>query len=217
MTQDQTVSNSASNQPVNAWLEALGSAAPAPGGGAAAAMSSAMAAALVEMVCNLTIGKAAFAEYEAQATEIRDAARDLRLAALRQIDADAAAFTDLMAAYRLPRETGEQKARRRAVIETATLRAADVPLDIAATAGSVAGLAAQLPGRSNRSVLSDVGVAASAAAAAIDSAVINVEVNLASLPDGPPRTERAGKLPGLLERAGQARELSAEVRREISQ
>ena len=59
-------------QPIGGWLEELGSSAPAPGGGAAAALEVAMGAALVEMVCNLTIGKPAFAEHEAVMTEARD-------------------------------------------------------------------------------------------------------------------------------------------------
>jgi formiminotetrahydrofolate cyclodeaminase len=216
VTHNDAISTPASSQPVGGWLEALGSAAPAPGGGAAAAMSACTGAALVEMVCNLTIGKPAFAEHERHITTIRDTARELRLRALAQIDEDAAAFAELMAAYRLPKDTGEQKAARRPAIQAATRRAAAVPLDIAATAADIVRLAAQLPGRSNPAVLSDVGVAASAAAAAIESAAINVEVNLATLSDGDARAALAGQLAGHLALAGQGRQLVTEVRQEIT-
>jgi methenyltetrahydrofolate cyclohydrolase len=210
------ISNPASSQPIGGWLEALGSAAPAPGGGAAAAMSACTGAALVEMVCNLTIGKPAFAEHERHVMAVRDAARQLRLRALAQIDDDAAAFSELMATYRLPKDTDEQKAERRAAIQAATRRAAAVPLDIAATAAEVVRLAAQLPGRSNPAVLSDVGVAASSAAAAIESAAINVDINLASLTDHEARAALAGQLAGHLRLAGDARQLVASIRQEIT-
>lgn len=210
------MSNRAGGQTIAEWLDALGSAAPAPGGGAAAAMSAGTGAALVEMVGNLTIGRPAFAEHQQEVTAIRDAAHQLRLRALGQIDEDAAAFTALMDAYRLPKDTDEQKAARRPAIEAATQRAAAVPLDIAATAAEVVRLAAQLPGRSNPTVLSDVGVAASAAAAAIESAAINVEVNLASMTDPDAKAALAGELAAHLAVAGQARQLVAQVRQEIA-
>jgi formiminotetrahydrofolate cyclodeaminase len=216
VTYDDAMSRPTASQPIGEWLEALGSSAPAPGGGAAAAMTAGIGAALVEMVCDLTIGKPAFAEHEAHVTAIRDAARELRGRALAEVDRDAAAFSELMAVYRLPKDTDQQKAARRQVIQAATRRAADVPLEVAATAAEVARLAAQLPGRSNPNVLSDVGVAASAAAAAIESAAINVEVNLATLTDPDAKADLASQLAAHLPYAGQARQLAAEIRQELS-
>jgi formiminotetrahydrofolate cyclodeaminase len=209
-------SPSARDQAIGAWLDELGSAAPAPGGGAVAAMSAATAAALVEMVGNLTLGRPAYAEHEAQVTAVRDTARRLRRLALGQIDEDAVAFRALMAAYRLPRETDEQRAARRPAVQAATRRAAAVPLDVAATAAEVIQLAAELPGRSNPSVLSDVGVAAATAAAAIEAAAINVDVNLAALADAGARAELAAQLESHLAVAIQGRELAGRVRRDVA-
>jgi formiminotetrahydrofolate cyclodeaminase len=206
----------ARDQAIGAWLDELGSAAPAPGGGAAAAMSAATAAALVEMVGNLTLGRPAYAEHEAQVTAVRDTARRLRQLALGQIDEDAVAFRALMAAYRLPRETDEQRATRRPAVQAATWRAAAVPLNVAATAAEVIQLAAELPGRSNPSVLSDVGVAAATAAAAIEAAAINVDVNLAALSDAEARAELAAQLESHLAVAVQGRELAGRVRRDVA-
>jgi methenyltetrahydrofolate cyclohydrolase len=204
------------DRPVGEWLAAVGSDAPAPGGGAAAAVTASLAAALVEMVCSLTIGKPAFAEHEQHVSGIRDTARELRQAALTLADHDAAAFTALMAAYRLPRETAGQQTDRAAAIQAATLRAATVPLEIAATAADVAGLAAQLPGRSNPRVLSDVGVAAACADAAIVSAAINVEVNLAALTEASVRVTLSDRLSRHLVAGEQARQLASDVREELS-
>lgn len=217
VTGDAT-SPSARGQSIGTWLDELGSAAPAPGGGAAAALTAATAAALVEMVANLTVGRPAYAEHEAQVTLIRDAARQLRRRAVTQVDEDAAAFRSLMAAYRLPRQTSEQQAARQPAIQAATRQAAEVPLDVAATAADVIRLAAELPGRSNPNVLSDVGVAAATAAAAIEAAAINVDVNLAALPgtEAEARAALAAELESHLAVAEQGRALAARVRRDIA-
>ena len=169
--------------PLDDWLEQLGSAAPTPGGGAAAALAAATGAALVEMVVNLTVGKSAYAEHEPHVQPIGEQARALRRRALDLIDADAAAFDRVMAAYGLPRDSDGQKAARTAAIQAATADAARPPLEIAEVAARIIELAAALPGRSNRNVLSDVGVAASLAGSALESAAVNVEVNLAALKD----------------------------------
>jgi methenyltetrahydrofolate cyclohydrolase len=203
------------HQPVGAWLDELGSAAPAPGGGAVAALSTATAAALVEMVGNLTAGRAAFAEHEEQVTAVRDGAHRLRRRALEQVDEDAAAFRALMAAFRLPRQTGEERVRQ-ATIQDATRQAAEVPLAVAATAAQVIALAAQLPGRSNPNVLSDVGVAAVTAAAAIEAAAVNVDVNLASLADPEAKAALTAELDRHLTAAGQGRQLAARVREQVA-
>jgi formiminotetrahydrofolate cyclodeaminase len=185
----------------------LGSAAPTPGGGAAAALAAATGAALVEMVVNLTVGKSAYAEHEPHVQPIGEQARALRQRALALIDADAAAFDQVMAAYGLARETDEEKAARTAAIQAATAEAARPPLEIAEVAARIIELAAALPGRSNRNVLSDVGVAASLAGSALESAAINVEVNLATLKDPGVR----GKLRNELSAHLVARELGREV------
>ena len=206
----------ASTQQLGEWLSKLGSADPAPGGGAAAAVTASLAAALVEMVCNLSAGKAGLEEHEQHLAQVRDAARGFRLGSLTLADHDAEAFTALLAAYRLPREDPAQQAARREAVQAATLRAATVPLEVAGNGAGVARLAAQLPGRSARSVLSDVGVAATCAAAAIDAAAVNVEINLRTLTDSAIRVTLSDRLARHLADGDRARQLAAEVRREIS-
>jgi methenyltetrahydrofolate cyclohydrolase len=213
---DDASSTPTSGQLVGAWLDELGSAAPTPGGGAVAALSTATAAALVEMVGNLTIGRAAYAEHEPQVTAVRDEARSLRRRALEQADEDAAAFGALMVAYRLPRGTDDQNNTRRAAVQQATQKAAAVPLDVAATAAAVINLATQLPGRSNPNVLSDVGVAAVTAAAAIEAAAVNVDVNLATLTDPAARAAMTAALGVHLNAAEEGRQLGARVRDQVA-
>jgi formiminotetrahydrofolate cyclodeaminase len=159
-------------------------------------MSVATAAALAEMVGNLTIGRPAYAAHEARGTAVRDAARRLRQRAVEQIDEDAVAFRALMAAYRQPRETDEQRAARGPAVQAATRAAAAVPLDVAATAAEVIRLAAELPGRSNPNVLSDV--------------------NLATLAGAGARAVLTAQLEGHLAAAAHGRELAGRVRREVA-
>ena len=206
----------ASTQQLGEWLSTLGSADPAPGGGAAAAVLASVTAGLVEMVCNVSAGKPDLADHEQHLTQVREAARGFRLGSLTLADHDGEAFTALLAAYRLPREDPAQQAARREAVQAATLRAATVPLEVAGNGAGIARLAAQLPGRSARSVLSDVGVAATCAAAAIDAAAVNVEINLRTLTDSAIRVTLSDRLARLLADGDQARQLAAEVRREIS-
>jgi methenyltetrahydrofolate cyclohydrolase len=198
------------------WLDRLGSAAPTPGGGAATALAAATAAALVEMVVNLTVGKRAYAEHEPHVRPIGTEARALRERALGLVADDQAAFDRVMAAYGLPRDSETDKTAREAAIQAATAAAARPPLQVAQIAVRAIELAAALPGRSNRNVLSDVGVAASLAVAALESAAINVEVNLAALRDPEVRGELRAELAGYLGTGQLGREIVTNVRQGIA-
>jgi len=167
------------NQSIGDWLDALGSSAPAPGGGAAAALLVAVGASLIEMVTNLTIGKPRYAEHEERMIRARDDAARIRAAALRASADDERAFDSVAAAYKIPRDDPG----RSAAIQEATANAARPPLRTAELAAQVIALAADIREGSNVNVASDVGVAASSARAGLESAAINVEVNLAALHD----------------------------------
>jgi methenyltetrahydrofolate cyclohydrolase len=198
------------------WLDRLGSAAPTPGGGGATALAASAAAALVEMVVNLTVGRTAYAEHEPYVRPIGLEAKALRERALELVADDQAAFDRVMAAYGLARETPEDKAAREAAIQEATAAAARPPLQVAGVAGRVIELAAALPGRSNRTVLSDVGVAASLAVAALESAAINVEVNLSALKDPGVRAELREELDRYLAAGQLGQEIVTNVRHGIA-
>nr|WP_241829902.1 cyclodeaminase/cyclohydrolase family protein [Parafrankia colletiae] len=187
-------SETMADETLDGFLEALASAAPAPGGGAAAAVQVALGASLVSMVANLTIGKPRYAEHEATMVGARDEATRLRRDALGLADADAVAFTAVTDAYRLPKETVQDKAARTAAIQQALIGAAEVPLRTAAAAAEVVGLCQRILDGANVNVLSDVAVAAASARAALDSAAINVRINLASMTDAATRDATAAEL-----------------------
>jgi formiminotetrahydrofolate cyclodeaminase len=165
------------------FLERLGSSAPTPGGGAAAAVVGALGAALIEMTANLTIGRPRLVDVQEQATRIAHQAADLRGRLEHLGDADAEAFDRVTAAYKLPRADDAQKAARTEAIQAALRVAADVPLDTARISAEVVQLAEEAAPLLNAAVISDVLVGALMAQAALNSAALNVEINLASMTD----------------------------------
>jgi formiminotetrahydrofolate cyclodeaminase len=177
------------DQTIGSWLAELGSSAPAPGGGAAGALEVAMGAALVEMVCNLTIGKPAYAEHEETMTAVRDRAATLRTEATRLAVEDAAAFSAVIAAYRLPKETEDETAARAARIQEALAEAADVPRRTAAAASEVLDLTERIVPGANVNVVSDAAAAAGAARGALQAALVNIDANRASITDPVLRAE----------------------------
>lgn len=203
------------DQGIGDWLEELASAAPAPGGGAAAALNAATGAALVSMVCNLTIGKPKYAAFEATMTKALARADELRREAIRLAEADAEAFAAVAEAYGLPKATDEEKRVRRAAIQRGLVTAADVPLRTAALAAEVIALSGEISPGANVNVLSDVAVAAAGAQAALRGAKINVEINLAAMTDPALRDELAAKLATHLTAIDTADEIQASVTERI--
>jgi formiminotetrahydrofolate cyclodeaminase len=179
---------------VSELLERLASGEPTPGGGAAAALAGALGAALVSMVCNLTIGRERYAAFEDAATAIRAEAATALAALKAGVQRDADAYDSLMDAFRLPRDTDDQKSARSAEIQTKTLHAATVPLEIAEASARVIALAERAVGKTNPNAASDLAVAALLGHAAVESAAENVDINLKSLKDEQTHAEIARRL-----------------------
>jgi methenyltetrahydrofolate cyclohydrolase len=187
---------------VDQWLSDLASDSPTPGGGGASALTAAASAALISMVCNLSIGRPRYVQHELLLTGVLRQATERRELALSLAEADAEAFQAVLAAYQLPRASEAEQQERARAIQAALAGAAEVPLRVAAIAADLIRLAGDISGRSNPSVLSDVAVAAVLARAALDSAVVNVEVNLAGLDEGEQRSRLAGQLASHASAAG---------------
>jgi formiminotetrahydrofolate cyclodeaminase len=200
---------------IEEWLTDLASELPAPGGGAAAGVSAAMAAALVSMVCNLTIGKPKFADHEAVMREVLAEAERLRLEALQLAEDDAEAFSGVVAAYKLPKSSDEEKAARTAAIQAGLVEAAAVPLAVAKVSAQVIRLSGRILEGSNPNVLSDVAVAASAAKSALESAALNVDINLVSIKDPAERERLASTLNEALQSKVQAEAIMQAVAKRI--
>ncbi len=197
------------------WLTDLASELPAPGGGAAAGMSAATGAALVSMVCNLTVGKPKFAEHEEVMREALAEAERLRVEALGLAEDDAEAFSGVMAAYKLPKGTEEERAARTAAIQAGLAEAAAVPLAVAKVAAQVVRVSGRILDGSNPNVLSDVAVAASSAKSALESAALNVDINLASIKDAEVRERLASELNEALQAKVQAEAIMQAVAKRI--
>ncbi|MEA3238649.1 MAG: cyclodeaminase/cyclohydrolase family protein [Candidatus Bipolaricaulota bacterium] len=165
------------NTTISAFLEELSSAAPAPGGGSVAALSGAMAASLVMMVCNLTIGKEKFAQHEQEIKAILKEALKLRQELMNAIDEDIQAYNAVIGCYRLPKGTQEEKSRRKEQLQTALKQANEVPYRTAKTCYRVLDLNRRLPQIGNPNAISDVAVSAQLAEAALQSALYNVDIN----------------------------------------
>ena len=165
------------------FIDELAAPTPTPGGGSAAAYSAAMGAGLVSMVAGLTISKKKYADVEAQMQAVRVHAEKLREELTYAVDDDAGAFEAVMGAYRLPKNTPEEEAARKASIQSATLNAAHVPLHVAEDAVKVMELALMCVESANVNAISDAASAAAMAKAGLTAAGYNVRINVSSLPD----------------------------------
>jgi formiminotetrahydrofolate cyclodeaminase len=189
------------NQTLQQFLDGLASKAPTPGGGSAAAIMGAMGAALVGMVCNLTLGKAQYAAVDAEMQALLDEAEALRARLAGMVQADVEAFDRVMAAYRLPKDNEADKQARSAAIQDALKAATDVPLECARACGDVVRLSRVAAEKGNVNAVSDAGVAVVAGFAALRSAALNVYVNTGSIRDEAFVASRLAALDGIVRAA----------------
>jgi glutamate formiminotransferase/formiminotetrahydrofolate cyclodeaminase len=179
---DNTKPSNSNGRPAS-FTEELAAPTPTPGGGSAAAFAGAMGAALVGMVAGLTIGKKKYAEVEAEMQAIRVMADGLRKELGQAVGDDAASFEVLMATFKLPKETEEQKSTRNAAIIQATLNAAHIPLHVAEDAVKVMGLGLKCAKDANLNAISDSMSGFAMSRAALTAAGYNVRININSLED----------------------------------
>lgn len=168
---------------VEEFNQILGSDSPAPGGGSVSALAGALGAELLSMVCNLSLGKADLAEWQTQLSATLERAQALAAGLLRRVDLDTEAFNGVMAAFKMPKGSAEEKKARSAAILAGYQEAVRSPLGIAGECLDVLRLAERLIGRFNLNALSDFGVAALEALAGLEGAVMNVRINLPSIKD----------------------------------
>lgn len=204
---------SIADQSLGDFLDELGSSSSVPGGGAASAVAGALAASLVAMVAELSVGRPRYEPY--RATIEWACAEGHRLAAVMTslADDDAAAFARYMAAASMPRTTEAEIAARRAALAAAAAAAIEPPLAIVAAGAEIAAAAERLAGRSNLALASDLVVASRLAEAAAQGGVANVLVNLPSLAD----PGRAAAIEAGVQRSSRrVGRLAAAARREVA-
>jgi methenyltetrahydrofolate cyclohydrolase len=185
-------------QSIDAYLDQLAGKQATPGGGSVAALLGAQAAALTSMVCNLTLGKPKYAEVQQQIAQLLEQAEALRSEMTAMIKHDIDAFDALMACYALPKASDEEKALRQERIQTALKHAVDVPLACAQASARALKLSKTAAEIGNLGVVSDAGVAALCAHAALKSAALNVYINTGSLKDKAWAEARLAQLEALL-------------------
>lgn len=194
------------NQSIQTFLDELASERPTPGGGGAAALSGAMGAALVSMVCNLTVGKKNYESVQKDLEGVLAKAEELRSVLTGAIDEDVVAFKQVMGAYGLPRTTDEEKTARSVAIQAALKEATLIPLRAVEACYAVIELAAETAEKGNLNVISDAGVAVLAANAGLRSAALNVFINAKSIKDRDFAEKRIAEAEALLSQAAEATE-----------
>lgn len=181
------------------FLDELASRAPTPGGGGAAAYAGALAAALGSMVCNLTVGKKKYAAVEDDMCAVLERLEGLRARLVSLVDADAEAFAPLAAAYGMPKETPEEQSAKEAALQEALVSACEVPLAIMRAVSEVADAVEFVAHNGSRLAVSDAGVAAVFAKAAVQGAAFNVYINVASMNDADRAKGYRGEADSLIE------------------
>ncbi|HEX5039446.1 MAG TPA: cyclodeaminase/cyclohydrolase family protein [Candidatus Limnocylindria bacterium] len=177
--------------PARELVERLATRDPVPGGGSAAAIAGAIGAALIGMVVELTVGRPEAATHEAALDEVGASAARLRSQLLELAETDAAAYDAVIRARRLPRGTDDEAGARQAAMDDATREATLVPLATASAAAAVLELAERIAPIGNRNAVSDVGVGAVLAGAAVRGAGLNVRINVPYLASEDPLAAEA--------------------------
>jgi formiminotetrahydrofolate cyclodeaminase len=169
--------------PIKTFLEKVASGDPVPGGGSVSALCGALSAALAEMVARLTVGKTNDKTIEAKMSEIMDTASKMRVAFAEDVDRDTTAYAAVMKAYKMPKETDQEKKERQNAIQEALKEASRVPLEVAEMGIRLLGFAENLVREGNQNAITDAAVSALMARSAIIGALYNARINLLSIRD----------------------------------
>ena len=165
------------------FARVLGSDAPAPGGGSAAALSAANGISLTKMACELTLGKKKYADVQEEISQIHKGSSRLQETLLVAIDKDTEAFNLVSAVFDMPKETEEEKEKRRHAMQAALKEATKSPFSMMEEIVSALKITKKAVGRSNTNAASDLGVAALNLKAGLQGAWLNVLINLSGIKD----------------------------------
>ena len=176
-------------------LQEISSKSPTPSGGTVAGLVAALSSALISMVCNLTIGKKSYQQYEDEIKKILENSEKLKLEFILLAEKDIESFDEVMSVYSLPHESEEDKDNRKLAVEEATKKAAMVPMDMLRRCELISELSLSVALKGNENSINDAGVAAILANAAAQAASLNILINLSTISDedfiGKLKTEQA--------------------------
>jgi len=201
---------------VQGFVEETASSSPAPGGGSVSALMASLSAALGQMVIRLTSGKKSFAELD---SSIQDEMKKTLLfleedmkCLISLIDEDTDAFNDYMDALKLPKETDDEKSKRKKAMSDALVVAMQVPLKTATTALHILKGLPVIAKYGNKNAASDIGVASLSARAALEGAILNVKINLGGIDDKNIAQEKRNECDSMLK---EGEELKNEILKEV--
>ena len=197
--------------PMVGFIDKLASSSPEPGGGAASAAAAALGAALVSMVGNLTVGKEKYADVQNRIAELLEASEKTRRELEDLVQKDTEVYGVLAAAFKMPRGTDEEKAKRDEAVQSALREATAVPFAIAEKCLEVAKLSEVAAEIGNVNAVSDAGVAALLAEAGAQCAALNVKINLNSINDKDFVREKWEAIKDILSRSEELREKVVKV------
>ena len=165
------------------YLAKTASGDPVPGGGSSAALNAALAAALTEMVAQLTIGRKGFEAVDADMRAVAAKAAGLRFSLTADVDRDSDSYAQVLKAFQRPKATEAEKAARTRAVQEAFKQAALVPLGVARAAVALMDLGRTVIAKGNPNAASDGAAGVLAARMAARTAVYNVRINLGSIKD----------------------------------
>jgi formiminotetrahydrofolate cyclodeaminase len=169
--------------PLRDLLAAFSSPDPTPGGGSASALASAVGASLLMMVAGLPKTRTGSEAERADLTAAAAALDAIRARLTGAIDADAGAYDQVVAAYKLPKGTPDEQSSRKAAIQQALRAATEVPLEVMRLSAAAIDHAKTIAANGHRAAASDVGVAAALLGAGLRGAALNIEINAGSVSD----------------------------------
>ena len=188
-----------SDKSCSEFVEVLASKAPVPGGGGASAMVGALATALGNMVGSLTVGKKKYAAVEEEMRALKDRCDRLQKDFLHLVERDAEVFEPLARAYSMPKNTEEEKAEKARVMEIVLRDACSVPMEIMEKCCEAIDIIAVFAEKGSVIAISDAGVGAAFAKAALQGASLNVYINTKSMADKALAAELNAKCDRMLE------------------
>ena len=168
---------------LRAFAEETASESPAPGGGSVAAYASTMGVALATMVANLSAHKRGWDDRWAAFSKVAERGIQLQVQLAALVDADTAAFNQIMEAYGLPKATENQQKVRHQAIQDATRHAIEIPMQVARLSMQAMEVASEMAAIGNPNSITDAGVGAMAIRTGVKGAILNARVNLADLED----------------------------------
>jgi len=171
------------NQSLQNFIDEISSSSPTPGGGSVSAFCGVLGTSLGLMVCNLTIGKKKYESVQEEILQLKSNLEKYKEKFLELYDLDSKAFDKVMDAFKLPKDTDEEKSRRTEAIENATIEATETPINVIKTSLEALNEIVRLSEIGNQNSLSDTGVAIQLLKTCAEGAMLNVMINTKSLND----------------------------------